>query len=114
MIVTHPNGIVRVELEHIGEGWSGEYQPDPVDGIADDEPLLRFTVERKCADGTWEAYDDASYCTGLSADLPEEEQRKYAQIILDNVAGSVTAGSSVKRACEELSWLGTPRLPVID
>lgn len=93
---------VRVELEWIGEGWSGEYD----DRDPDDEPLLRFTVSHR-VDGEWEQVDDASYCTQLSAlAVTEEERRRILTSIMEQVYDDVASGRSIKRLCEELSWLG--------
>ena len=94
-------GNVKVELENIGEGWSGDYDPDD----PDDEPLLRFTVSKKDADGEWQQVDDASYCTQIRADTPEPRLREILNYLMDEVGDSVESGSSIKRRCEWLSWI---------
>lgn len=96
---------VRVELEWIGEGWSGDYD----DRDPDDEPLLRFTVSHR-VNGEWEQVDDASYCTQLSAlTTTEEERRRILASIMEQVYDDVAGGRSIKRLCEDLSWLGKPK-----
>jgi hypothetical protein len=95
------DGVV-VYLEDIGEGLSGEYDPsDP-----NDVELLRMTV---CRGGATvnedEPVEDGSYCTGISAYASREELRRLCEIIMDRVHGPLTAGQSIKRICEELSWL---------
>lgn len=83
-----------IELEHIGEGYGGDYDPnDP-----HDEPLLRFTV----LDVDGEAYDDASYCTHLPDTLTADERERAKSLMLERI---VSSGESLKRTCESLSWL---------
>jgi len=112
-------GNVRVELDYIGEGFSGDYcHEDP-----EDEPLLRFTVlGRRRADGSrrglpndhglewgshgeWTPFSDASCCTNLPATMPEIEQRKALRYLMDEVFDSARDGHSIKKLCERLSWI---------
>lgn len=94
MIVEHQG--VAVELEDIGEGLSGDYDPsDPYD-VA----LLRFTV---LLNG--EQVEDASYCTRIPADTDSITQATLAATILEQVIEEVLCGHSIKRLCEELSWI---------
>jgi hypothetical protein len=82
-------GDVKVVLEAIGEGRSGEYNEDDPEDIE----LLRFTVYRKNPDhptintpwewDAWEQVEDASY----------------------EVYSYVEAGQSIKKICELLSWI---------
>ena len=58
---------VSVELEHIGEGFDGDYD----DTNPDDKPLLRFTVLLNDSQ-----VDDASYCTALSNDISSDDKKK--------------------------------------
>jgi hypothetical protein len=107
-------GDVRVELEWIGEGWCGDYDAeDP-----DDDPLLRFSVygRQKALpedsglevlrdeDAEWVPFADASYCTQLPATLPEAEQRKALEYLMDEVYAPASAGHPIKKLCEGLSW----------
>lgn len=96
---------VRVELEHIGEGWQGEYdETDP-----DDTPLLRFTVS-KLVDGEWQEVNDASYCTQLPDSISEDDRNRVMQYIMEHVYSSVMSGISIKRMCEHMSWLSEKSL----
>jgi hypothetical protein len=99
------NDNVRVVLDDdCNEGWFGNY--DPTDN--EDEPLLRFTVQRRDPGerDSWSDVDDASYCTGLNVDAPQEEIDQALQLILWAVGDAVRAGISIKKACERLSWVG--------
>lgn len=93
---------VVVEINFIGEGWDGEYNIDD----PNDRPLLRFDVSRRLDDGTLEAVDDASYCTMLRADARDVLVKEAAKLILREVRDAVLGGSSVKKTCEKLSWVG--------
>ena len=82
------------------EGWEGDYNPeDPEDSL-----LYRFDIDR-LVDGQWEAIDDASYCTRLTADLPTETIQKALSYLMDQIYGSASEGNSIKKACEYLSWI---------
>lgn len=93
-------GIVRVELEDIGEGWNGDYDA----GDPEDTPLLRFTVSRLDG-GAWEQVSDASYCTQIPVATPDTRQLEILDYIMNEVHSRVTNGESVKKICEALSWL---------
>jgi len=96
----------KVEWIDIGEGWSGDYNPDD----PTDTPLLRFDVlELTKVEGLfsdspeleWEVLDDASYCTQMPADTSEADLRRAAEIIMDATYGK----TNIKKICEELSWI---------
>ena len=91
---THPR--ITVELEHIGEGWDGDYDPED----SNDDALLRFTVLKND-----EPVDDASYCTQLPDSLSKNQQLQVATFILDWVYEPLVAGHSIKKLCERLSWI---------
>ena len=91
---------VRVELEDIGEGYNGDYDPDD----PNDTPLLRFTVS-KHEDGEWYQIDDASYCTQLPVSITEEQANSVLNFIMNEVYDAVIGGNSIKRRCELLSWI---------
>ena len=93
---------VVVEINFIGEGEGGDYNIDD----PDDRPLLRFDVSRRLDDGTLEAVADASYCTMLRADARDVLVKEAAQFILREVRDAVIGGSSIKKTCERLSWVG--------
>jgi hypothetical protein len=100
---------VKVELEHIGEGMSGDFDPDN----ADDAPLLRFTVLQRIevdhgdrVMSEWEQVDDASYCTLLRADTITSPQAVQAMsMVMNAVHGPLMGSMSIKKACERLSWM---------
>ena len=92
---------VKVSLVNLGEGVSGDYNPeDP-----EDENLLRFDVS-VYEDGQWQEVPNASYCTNIRADLAPERHVHYLGVIMDAVYDNVMGDKSIKRICEELSWIG--------
>lgn len=104
---------VKVKWVDLGEGWCGEYSPDD----PDDEELLRFDVffwepsedgwdEYNGKTGNWGDPGDASYCTRFPYNSTLEEQQKGLQIIMANVYDPLMSGYSIKKMCEELSWIG--------
>ena len=74
---------VTVELEDIGEGLSGDY--DPKD--KDDVPLLRFTVLK----GN-EPVEDASYCTQVPTNITIVEATKILGAIMNEVFEPIMQG----------------------
>jgi hypothetical protein len=99
-------GDVKVVWEAIGEGVSGEYDPDD----PQDVELLRFSVYRKGIDSTnpwndWIEVDDASYCTQVPVDTPVETLTVLLARIFNEVYDYVQAGESIKKICERLSWI---------
>jgi len=91
---------IRVEMENIGEGKIGDFDPDD----PTDENFLRFYIsERK--NGNWIEIEDASYCTLIPADTEREILSKLLTLILDRVSSAIKSGDSVKKLCEELSWI---------
>ncbi len=108
-------GNVRVDLTHIGEGYNGAYdEKDPTD-----KPLLRFYVYVHADVGSpyafysgedWEAVENSSYCTNLVAINNTKNMlavTKAAKKIMGKVKKEVENWRSVKKICEELSWLGS-------
>ena len=106
----------RVTWEWIGEGNSGDYDPEDTE----DTPLLRFSCyeyvespemalpESVGDDGTvavhdsmeWIAMDDASYCTQMPINTPPQILAQAAAIIMEAIEDC-----SYKKRLEELSWL---------
>jgi hypothetical protein len=82
------------------EGWEGNYNPNN----PDDDLLFRFDVDR-FIDGEWQAVDDASYCTQLTADLPTEMVQKALSYLLNEIYEAASQGNSIKKTCERLSWI---------
>jgi hypothetical protein len=98
-------GDVMVQLEYIGEGYVGEYDPsDP-----NDVPLLRFYVRKRVDDPNdpdgWEDVDDASYCTLLPSTISDEVRQACLTYIMDRVYEPLMSGGSIKHICAELSWI---------
>ena len=91
---------VKVEWYNAGEGSSGDYNPDDPDDIN----FLRFDVSYK-PEEEWFAVEDASYCTLVPEDTPEMVRFEGLHIIMNRVFYNVADGHSVKKACEQLSWL---------
>jgi len=98
-------GKVMVEWTELGEGIQGDYDAnDP-----DDVELLRFDISKKVS-RSWEAMDDASYCTQIPVTATAQQRFKLLETIMSHVYDNVTAGKSIKRICEELSWLSLDSL----
>jgi len=99
-VATAVKGLVMVELDYIGEGIDGDYNPSN----PHDEPLMRFAVYRRegCL---WEAIDDSSYCTQVLATETNEILDRVALYILEEVFEPVKDGHPIKKLCERLSWL---------
>jgi hypothetical protein len=98
------DGDLAVELDHIGEGYGGDYDPDdPADA-----ELLRFTVMRR-VDGVLEPVDDGSYCTKLPATISAAEAERASREIL-KAARDGDAGGDLKRRLEEQSHLSPVQL----
>lgn len=112
------DGLVMVELDNIGEGVDGDY--DPTD--EEDVPLMRFTLYRLCDDpnhegikdnfeGTgyekneWMAVKDGSYCTQLPVTSDNEILREAGQFLLDYVREGIRDYQFDKRLYESLSWI---------
>jgi hypothetical protein len=87
---------VTVELDDIGEGLSGDYDPDD----KDDVPLLRFTVLKDN-----EPVDDASYCTQVPTNVTITEATKILGAIMNEVTEPLAQGYSIKKMCERISWI---------
>jgi hypothetical protein len=114
---------IRVTLECIGEGWSGDYnESDP-----SDEYLMRFDVYIKHPEpfnypypDNWYPLDDTSYCTRFPESASQELQDKAVRFIMDKIkdivlnnrndifesilGGDYTNGG-IKKLCEHLSWI---------
>lgn len=94
-------GDLRVDLDYIGEGISGDYNPDD----PEDVELLRFYVS-KYNGWEWIDLDHGSYCTQMTTDLPTKERMAALKTIMDVVESCIDeADGSFKRRMEELSWM---------
>jgi len=93
---------VKIEWADLGEGLSGDYNPDDPNDIA----LLRFDVYvQSPEDGEWLAVDDASYCTLVPADSSEELLMKLLERLMSEIYDWASSGHSIKKLCERLSWI---------
>lgn len=88
-------GNIEVELVNIGEGLSGDYNPDD----PDDVQLLRFYVYR---DG--EQMDYGSFCTLMPVDTPQYIIDHALRFLMKEVEDSLEAGG-FKKAMEFCSWM---------
>lgn len=95
---------IKVEWQDIGEGYNGEYNEED----SHDAPLLRFYFSQ-LIDGEWQDLDDGSYCTLVTANLAEEDQKKLLQILMDQ-AFDYIAQDNYKKRLEELSWISADSL----
>jgi len=86
----------KVEIQWIGEGTQGDYDPSD----SDDCPLLHFTV-LDLVEGEWVQVDNASYCTAMDARLPESAWEKAAEHILAHIGDA----DHIKGICEKLLWM---------
>lgn len=106
---------VLVEWVELGEGLCGEYnENDP-----DDVELLRFYVQRwyEPGEGNWSSgtvteagfydMDDASYCTNFPVKSTDEERKVGLQVLMSRLFDRASRDESVKKICEELSWIDT-------
>jgi len=91
---------VKVEWVELGEGFSGDYDPDD----PDDVELLRFDVS-VLIDKEWVDPGDASYCTLFPVNESDEIKMKALKLIMDEVYEWASQGYSVKKLCERLSWI---------
>lgn len=92
---------VKVEWEELGEGISGDYNPDD----PEDVELLRFSIFLNSRTEGWQYIEDSSYCTNFPVSAPYEVKVKGLELIMDRVYERAHAGLSIKRICEELSWI---------
>jgi len=98
-------GNVKVSWCWIGEGKSGDYDPDDPTDI----PLMRFDVYKyEDSDGMgsdWEEIIDSSYCTLFPVTEQERTKILALEYIMDRTYEFVIRGQSIKRLCEELSFI---------
>lgn len=105
------HGRIRMELEDVGEGRSGDYNPDD----PADTPMLRFSFYAKNpGDEYLVALDNTSYCSSIDARAPWEVQIACACDIFSKVIVQLAIdheddvdcshGNLARRACEDASW----------
>jgi hypothetical protein len=124
--VTDETDTVQVTLEWIGEGFSGDYDPDD----PDDLPLLRYSVYRRyrdneeypegifdldaLEDGEWMACNNASYCTQLKVTDDRTMLLEAANRLVAHISQGVIDKARQKRLYEYLSWISIHDGKVID
>jgi hypothetical protein len=104
-------GKCKVEWVELGEGWSGDYNPnDP-----EDEELLRFDVytsdtnyctcgRKPCACGEeWVDPGDVSYCAAFPVGAPDKLKMRALELIVERLYDQPV--NYWKKICEELSWI---------
>lgn len=101
---------VRVDWVELGEGWSGDWNPDD----PDDEELLRFDVYWLDDNGEWVDPGDVSYCTGFPASATAEQREKGLRILMDAFYEPMMAGYSGKKIGERMSWICLEDLDLLD
>lgn len=94
--------IVKVEWVELGEGISGDYNPNN----PDDVELLRFDVS-VLRDGVWQMKDDGSYCTRFPVSESDYAKKAGLQILLDRFYDVLRDDpeASIKKLGEEMSWI---------
>ena len=82
-------GDLRVELEWIGEGLDGDYDPD------DSQDYV----------------EDTSYCCQVGRDAQAEEIEAALRTMMREFRETIEAGGSIRRTAEHLSWIGSRHYP---
>jgi len=93
-------GGIRVSWVELGEGWNGDYNSEDLN----DEELLRFDIHVK-KNGNWEPVEDASYCTRFPVSATFDQKADALIRIMNAAQGPLLEGRSIKKLCEELSWI---------
>lgn len=94
----------KVELVDLGEGWSGDYNPDD----PKDTPLLRFDYSKRAnSKSPWVEAEDSSYCTQLNANVVDKYKRLRKRILMHLLAqvNDFSPDRSIKKLGEQLSWI---------
>lgn len=104
---TLTRGKIRVEWVELGEGRSGDYNPEDPDDIE----LLRFDVYVRSG-GEWIVPDDSSYCTQAPVSATKEQRKALLVLLMDELYDAATQwpDSSIKKLCEKLSWVSLKSL----
>jgi len=97
---TLEKGDVVIEWVELGEGWSGDYNPDD----PDDEELLRFDAYIK--DHQWEDdYPNYSYCTRFPASATPEQRQKGLEYLMEHLYEFMSKDEYCRGEAEQLSWI---------
>jgi hypothetical protein len=74
------------------------------------EPVLAAML---AAEGRgWVEVDDASYCTQVPVDTPDDIRHRLLEVLMDECHDPVVGGHSVKKLGERLSWISTAALGI--
>lgn len=92
-------GDLRLDWDELGEGLHGDWDPDD----SNDVELLRFTLYR-LDEGEWAPVDDASYCTQVPVSTDMGTRQQLLEGLLEAIENEDGEGS-IKKRCEELSWV---------
>jgi hypothetical protein len=105
---------LELSLEPIGEGYSGDYDPDDpgdaellrLDIAITSEAAEHFEVYGEDDGGRpgWFLPDKTSYCTGVRADLPLEDLTAKAAAMARRAFIEMTNGRGLKSVAQDLSW----------
>lgn len=85
---------IRVELEYIGEGYDGDWDPEN----PQDAPLLRFRVFDRVREEGDEEYD--SYCTQIPATMPLVMMKSFACELAERLSND----EAWKSLLDQWSW----------
>lgn len=100
--ITFQREDLKVVWEQLGEGRFGDYDPDN----PEDQKLLRVTVYKMDElDGKYHMLDSASYCTNFPVSASTKEKIVAIELIMSEFYKTITSGYSIKKTCEQLSWI---------
>lgn len=98
---TLQKGKVIIEWAELGEGWSGDYNPDD----PEDEELLRF--DAYIEDHEWEDdYPTYSYCTQFPASATPEQREAGLEYLMSHLYEPMSKDEWCRGEAERLSWIG--------
>lgn len=94
---------VRIEWVELGEGWSGDWNPDD----PNDEELLRFDVSWLDDNGEWVDPGDVSYCTRFPASATNVQRTKGLEMLMNAFYEPLmnNNGYGGRKIGEEMSWI---------
>jgi hypothetical protein len=108
----YERGDIAVEWYNAGEGWDGDYNFDD----PEDVNLLRFDFYGR-KNGVWWTVFDASYCTQVPADTPDDVLANLLEVLMDEGEGAIQVAldndwvdrdgiaPATRKVFEELSWI---------
>lgn len=89
-------GRVKIQLVALGEGYSGDYNPEN----KDDEELLRFDV-------MYGEQTLCSYCTAMPVDITNEQKERMLKILMNALHEVTLIGRTdeVDKIAQRMSWI---------